>query len=74
MEVVRIGSIWKERDTRFDRYVKVLGLPAPGFEHVRIQSVDPKTGEALGPKTRAMLSAFGKRYKEYSGCRIEEPK
>lgn len=64
MSVVKVGQIWKENDARFMRYIKVLGVPDPGFSKVIVQTCEvdgsaPTNGQRT-PKTRADISRFGR--------------
>lgn len=60
--LVRVGSVWRERDNRFERYVLVVAVPSPGYSKVTIQSCG-EGGETFGAReTKANISAFGKRY------------
>jgi hypothetical protein len=64
-----VGSVWRERDNRFERYVRVVGKAygATADAYVPIQTCDA-TGKGLTHRvTRAKLTAFGKRYKPHSG-------
>lgn len=60
-----LDSIWKERDGRFERYIRVdgyEGLHSQPEPKVIIQTVSRDGHPATRRYTKATLSAFGKRY------------
>lgn len=64
---VRIGSIWKERDSRFTRYLKVIGIGELKATVVS-SSIYPTDFYGWDSKiTRIKLANFGKRYSHVRG-------
>lgn len=61
---VQVGSVWREVDKRFTRYVKVLSISGDKAE---IENCDAR-GEPLRMEcrtTKAKLTRFGKAYKPH---------
>ena len=62
---VEIGSIWKEHDSRFDRYIKVVEIGETNGEGwARIALCNPVSGLAGNRTAKARLRRFGKSYKQ----------
>ena len=59
---VKIGSVWREIDKRFERYVKVIGTDGPNRALIVGCASNGRT--AQNPRTTtAKLARFGKAYK-----------
>lgn len=62
------GSVWREHDSRFERFVRVVGFaglekPIKGGPKVLIETTSRDGKVGVGRKTRASPGAFGKRYR-----------
>jgi hypothetical protein len=69
---VKIGSVWRENDTRFERYVQVVGFcevttrytqPPTRHPGVEIAACSPDGSGPNGRTTKARISRFGTAYK-----------
>jgi hypothetical protein len=64
MSELTVGSIWREADMRFSRYIKVVEIVGGTLNRVMIQTVCADDGRPVtGRTTSARADAFGKRYK-----------
>ncbi len=68
MSEVTIGSIWRESDRRFERYVKVVAIVGDKAE---IETVDQRGAplQMTFVTTKAKLSRFGKAYKRVAAAK-----
>lgn len=57
--MIKKGQVWKDRDPRFERYVKVLGK-SDGYVQVQTCTVEGDIQRA--PKTRVRADRFEKRF------------
>ncbi len=62
MSMPAIGSVWKERDRRFERYIKVIEIVQARWVRIRTCEADGSEPERTR-RTLADMDAFGKRYK-----------
>jgi hypothetical protein len=67
---VKVGSIWRENDKRFLRYVRVVSTNQSknGNPAAAIVLCD-ENGNALGRQTVALIKRFGTAYKLYKAAR-----
>lgn len=60
----QVGSVWRENDSRVDRYVRVMGLTLRDGEwKAQISACCPDGSRTALRITRAKVSRFGKAYK-----------
>ncbi len=64
IEAVEIGSVWRESDKRFERYVKVIGTDVKQGEACFLIVRCSASGRSGGGKTTvAKARRFGKAYR-----------